>query len=168
MGAKKRAKSHEDELQSCEGLEGQGNHLQLPNLSHGSIADDVSQQSKRTNAADKTYWTRVFTIDDPVNHMLELDELKPGIYCFNVDLKQNQELIKDKEEENEKVAVPLFEPKSFTLLYDNVLWVKDFTLSPGELQTYGEMATSIRQVMVAQALEQEQAYKIRYPNCPID
>jgi len=43
MGAKKRAKSAEDEFQSFDGLEGQNNHLQLPNLSNGSIADDVSK-----------------------------------------------------------------------------------------------------------------------------
>jgi len=43
MGAKKRAKSAEDEFQSFEGLECQNNHLQLPNLSNGSIADDVSK-----------------------------------------------------------------------------------------------------------------------------
>ena len=43
MGAKKRAKSVEDEFQSYEGLEGQNNFLHLPNLSHGSIDDDLSK-----------------------------------------------------------------------------------------------------------------------------
>ena len=45
--------------------------------------------------------------------------------------------------------------------------MKDFTLSSGELQTYGEMATAIRQVIATQGLEQEQDYKRKYPNCPI-
>ena len=43
MGAKKRAKSAEDEFQSYDELDGQNNFLHLPNLSHGSIADDVSK-----------------------------------------------------------------------------------------------------------------------------
>ena len=141
---RKRAKSVEDEFQSCEGLEGKENYLDPLDISHVLQLDQLSKHSNRTNAAEKHYWTRIFTIRDGIHYMLEPDEVKPGVYCINDDLEKNKELILDKDSDQDRLAEPIFEPKAWAELYGKEILVKDFEIGQEQLQTYGEMATAIR------------------------
>jgi hypothetical protein len=123
----------------------------------------MSKASGRSNAADKFYWTRIFRPTDPIHYMLEPDELKPGVYCINDDLEKNKELILDKDSDQDRLAEPFFEPKAWAEFYGKVIEVKNFEIEQEELQTYGEMATTIRKEIAARAMEQELEFQRRHP-----
>jgi hypothetical protein len=48
----------------------------------------------RGNVALKTYWTRVFSSEDP-EPMMRQNGLKPGVYCLNDDKELNERLYAD-------------------------------------------------------------------------
>ena len=121
MGPKKRAKSQDDELQSAKGLQEQEGYLHELDLSNHNQSDAISKATKRTNAADKFNWTRIFGPDDPISYMLQHDELQPGIFCINDDLEANKTLVQEKDSDDDRVAVPLFEPRSFVQEHGDLL-----------------------------------------------
>ena len=90
MKRNKRAKSEGSEFHSFEGNDEQLDETQLLKVSHGSVSQEGDKISIRSNAAEKTYWTRVFLHDEGPCYEVDPETGKPGIHCINSDLQMNE------------------------------------------------------------------------------
>jgi hypothetical protein len=119
--------------------------------------------SNRTNAGDKTYWTRVFHHADYLNFTLAPDEVKPGVWCINYDLIQNELIFRDADHDDDLLADPIFEPKAFNELHQP-LEMAFYNLPEDALLEYAELATTLRDLFAKRALELDTEYKDKNPN----
>jgi hypothetical protein len=151
-----RQHSHEDNSEP-------GEHLDNLNQSHESLEQDPLEASVRTNAASKTYWTRIFSADDNPALFMNFSSNKPGIYCLNDDLQMHELLVQQSEHDHNEKATPVYDPKAFNDLY-KPLECEDYRLEQEELLQYAELATTIRERLAERALEKDREFQLRNPN----
>ena len=144
MKANKSQSSGGEEFHSFEDLQEQDSDHGELSLSPDEAEQDPNEASVRTNAKDRTYWTRVFSPDDIPAQVPVPSTGKLGIFCINDDLQAHEALVKRSEHYDEDKAVPLYDPKAFNELY-KPLECETYKLDKDQILEYAETATIIRE-----------------------